>query len=141
MKVTSLTIPPKKDERILSIENPVSHRRRRNGKATSHATMGFTGHWCEIYFGPEKKPLSFGQLGTRHLLSTSGEPALHRCLSPNNVCFASLILASQLSISFGIASKLGGCGDGPPLLCMNFAGLIRTSNFDNSIGKKTLFGE
>ena len=43
-----------------------------------------------------------------------------------NSFFASLTLANQLNINFGIALKQEGRGGGPPTLCKNFAGLGRT---------------
>ena len=52
----------------------------------------------------------------------SGEHASLRSLSPSNVFSFSLTRVSQLNISYGTASKLGGHGDGQPSSCTNCAG-------------------
>ena len=48
---------------------------------------------------------------------------LRRLLSPNNVPFASQTQGKQSNTNLRIAFKLGGHGDGPRLLHMNFVGL------------------
>ena len=61
--------------------------------------------------------------------------ALRRPQSPSNVYFAFLTQVSMSNKNFGIAFKQEGCGDGPRLSCMNFAGIERAIMIA-SIGSK-----
>ena len=97
--------------------------RQINGKVISQGTIGFTGHRCGIHCGLVKKSHLFGQFGIRRSSLMNGEHALHRHQFPSNVFFAYLTPVSQSNINFGIAFKLDGHGDGPPILHMNFGGL------------------
>jgi hypothetical protein len=70
----------------------------------------------------------------------NGGLASHRPQSLNNVCFASLTLASRSNINFGTVFKLGRRGDGPCSSSMNCVG-VRTGNYDNFNWKQVLFRE
>ena len=135
-----LTIPPRMDVMPSLIETRAPPGRRINGKVISQVTIGSTGHKFGTHYGPGKKRHSFGQFGIRRWPSMSGGPALHRPLSLNNVCFASLTLVNQSNINFGIASKLEGHGDGPRSSCTNFVGLERVTMIV-SIGNKCCLGK
>ena len=81
-----------------------------------------------------------GPFGTRQSWLKSGELTLPRHPFPSNVVFASLTLANQLNISFGIASKPKEHGGGWPSSCMSFVGLehaTTTISIENkfSLGK------
>ena len=65
--------------------------------------------------------------------------ALHLPPFSNNAPFVSLTRVSLSNTNFGTVFKLGGHGDGPPTLCMNFVGLGQATMI-TLIGKKTLFG-
>ena len=97
--------------------------RRTNGKVTSWATINFIGRKCGIRSALVKKPLSFGQYGTNLLPSMNGGHESLRSLFQSNASFASLTQVSLSNTNFGIASELGGHGDGPLSSCMNFVGL------------------
>ena len=101
----------------------VSHGRRRNGKDTSPATIGFVGPKYGTHNSPVKKRHSFGQYGTKRWRSMSGGPTLRWYPFPNNAPFAYQILVNRLNTNFGIVFKLGGCGDGPHSSCMRSVGL------------------
>ena len=117
-----LTTPLKMEERSLLVEIKVPRGRRTNGKVIFRVTIGFNGLKCGTPSGPERKPPSFGQFGTRRLRLMSGELGLPQLLSQNNASFAFPILANRSSTNSGIVSKLGGRGDGPPTSCTNFVG-------------------
>lgn len=110
---------------LLSIGTRVPHARQTNGRATSRVTIDSIGHKYRTRSGPEKKPRSFGQFGTKRLLLMSGGLALHRPASISKQCvfFASLTLANRSNTDFGIALKPEGHGNGPHVLCMNCVGL------------------
>jgi hypothetical protein len=117
----SLTTLPRMEGKFLLVEIKVPLGRRKNGKATSQVTIGSNGRKCGTPSGPVKKPLSFGRYGTRRSRLMNGELGLPRHLSQSNAYFVSPTLASRSSTNFGIASKLGERGGGPPTLCTSFA--------------------
>ena len=127
-------------ESLSLIRTRVPLVRQINDRATSRVTISPTGCRFGICFGPEKKPHSCGQFGTKLLLLMSGGPTLRRLQFPSNVFFATLTRVSRSNIKFRIAFKLGGRGDGPRLLCMNFAGL-ELAIVTSSIGSKHYLGE
>ena len=96
--------------------------RRINDKDTYRATTVSIGLKCGTHLGPVRRRLLCDPFGTKRWPSTNGGRRLHRHLFLNNVFFVFLILVNRSNTSFGIVSKLGGLGDGPPTLCMNFAG-------------------
>ena len=100
--------------------------RRRSGKATFLATIGFIGPKCRIHYGPIKKRPSCGHFGIKRWRLISGELELHRPPSPNNVLFVCPTRVNESNTNFGTASKLEGHGNGLRSSCTNFAGCSPT---------------
>ena len=117
-----LITPLKVEGRFLQVETKAPHGRRTNDKVIPQVTIGFIGLKCGTPFDPGKKPPSFGLFGTRRSRLMNGEPGSPRPPSRNNAFFASPIQANRSSTNFGIVSKLGGRGGGPPTSCMSFVG-------------------
>ena len=143
MVATFLTTLPRPAGILSPIGPPTSLGRVTNDKAIFPAITVSFGHKCGTLFVAVRKPLLFGRFGIRWWRWTNGEPELHRLASPNNVSFASLTLASQWNISFGIAFKHVGLGDGLPTLCMSFVGwepaiLIASIGSNHSLVKGSL---
>ena len=97
--------------------------RRRSGKATFLATIGFIGPKCRIHYGPIKKRPSCGHFGIKRWRLISGELELHRPPSPNNVLFVCPTRVNESNTNFGTASKLEGLGGGQLSSCTNFVEL------------------
>ena len=81
-------------------------------------------YWSQVwdFLRAGKDAALCGPFSTKRWSSTNGERRLHRHLFLNNAFLVYLILVSRSSTSFGIVSKLGGFGVGPPTSCMNFVG-------------------
>ena len=135
-----LTTLRKMVEKFLLVETKDPLGQRTNSNVIFRATIDFNGLKYKILSDLERKPLSFGQFGTKRWRWINGELGLPRPLSQINAFFVFPILMSRSNINYGIASKLGGLGGGPPTLCMNFVGWDRATMIV-SIGSKLSLGK
>jgi hypothetical protein len=94
-----------------------------SGKVIFPAIIDFIGLGFGIQSWPGRKPLSCGPFSTRRWWSMNG--ALTSLWLPllNIALFVSLTRANPSNITSGIVFKLGGRGDGPLTLCMNYVEL------------------
>ena len=95
------------------------------GKWQGYLPRNYKFYWSQvwIHIGLARKQLSCGSSGIKQWQLMNGGLTLHWPPSPNNVFFVSLTQTNQSNINFGIASKLGGLGDGPRSSCMSFVEL------------------
>ena len=91
-------------------------------KVISLTTISFIGRKFGTHFRRIKKSRLYSQFGTKRLSLMCKGPTSRRPQFLSNACFAFRTLVNPLSISFGIVSKLGECGDELLVSCTSFAG-------------------